>query len=94
MPHLKELLGRRKDQGLVLIGIHTDKDVAKMKQVVRELGITWPIAQDGASKTMDAYHGDSFPDYYVIDRKGKLRFADLANQELDRAVDVLPKEKP
>lgn len=65
-----------------------------MKAVVAELGINWPIAQDGDSKTMKAFHGDSFPDYYLIDRSGKVRFADLANAELDRAVEFLIKEKP
>lgn len=65
-----------------------------MKQVVKELGITWLIAQDGDRKLMDAFHADSFPDYYLIDREGNLRFADIANQEVDRAVEMLIKEKP
>jgi len=93
VPHLKELYGRYKDQGLVLIGVHSDADVAKMKAVVTELGINFPIAQDGERKTMKAFHGDSYPDYYVIDRSGKVRFADLANAELDRAVEMLIKER-
>lgn len=65
-----------------------------MKQVVKELGITWLIAQDGDRKLMNAFHADSYPDYYLIDRAGNLRFADLANQEIDRAVEMLIKEKP
>jgi thiol-disulfide isomerase/thioredoxin len=93
MPHLKELLEKNAARGLVVIGVHSDKDAAKMRDVVKELNMTWPIAQDGAAKTFKAYFGDSFPDYYVIDRKGRLRFADLANSELDRAVDMLLKER-
>ncbi|MCB8932643.1 MAG: redoxin family protein [Fimbriimonadaceae bacterium] len=93
MPHLKELNRRYKDQGLVLIGIHSDPDAAKMKAAVKENGLDYLIAQDGEKKTMRAMHADSFPDYYLIDRSGKLRFADLANAELDRAVEVLLKEK-
>lgn len=93
MPHLKELYGLYKDQGLVLIGVHSDADVEKMKAVVKELGINFPVAQDGERKTMKAFHGDSYPDYYMIDRSGKVRFADLANAELDRAVEMLIKEK-
>lgn len=93
MPHLKELYRRTKDQGLVLIGIHSDPDVEKMRAAVKENGLDYPIAQDGAKKTMQAMHADSFPDYYLIDRSGKVRFADLANAELDRAVELLLKEK-
>ena len=40
-----------------------------------------------------AFAVDSFPDYYLIDRKGKLRVADLANSDLDRAIEILLKEK-
>lgn len=94
MPHLKELYGRYKDQGLVLIGVHSDPDGAKMRATVKELGMVWPIAFDGQSKTMKAMDADSFPDYYVIDKKGLVRFADLANAEVDRAVGMLIKEKP
>ncbi|GIV03258.1 MAG: hypothetical protein KatS3mg015_2088 [Fimbriimonadales bacterium] len=94
MPHLKELYGRYKDQGLVLLAVHSDPDVAKMKAVVQELKIDYPVAQDGERKTMKAYHGDSFPDYYLIDRSGKVRFADLANADLDKAVEALLKESP
>ena len=40
------------------------------------------------------YMVDSYPDYYVIDRKGILRFADLANAEVDKVVEKLLAEKP
>jgi len=93
MPHLKELYGRYKDQGLVLISIHSDKDAAKGKAKAKELAMTWPIAFDGPAVTMGAFHCDSFPDYCIIDRKGKVRVCDLANGEVDRAVEALLKEK-
>ena len=32
---------------------------------------------------------DSYPDYYVIDRAGKLRVADLANADLEKAIKTL-----
>lgn len=94
MPHLKELSRRYQDQGLVLIAVHSDPDEAKMDASVKENGLTYLIAQDGEKKMMKAFQGDSFPDYYLIDRQGKVRFADLANGEIDRAVELLLKEKP
>jgi len=42
----------------------------------------------------DDFRVDSYPDYYVIDRAGNLRIADMANAELDRVVEILLKEKP
>lgn len=94
MPHLKALHEKYKDQGLVLISIHSDKDDAKGKAKVKELGMSWPVAFDGTAATMHAFHCDSFPDYCIIDRQGKVRVCDLANSEVDRAVESLLKEKP
>jgi thiol-disulfide isomerase/thioredoxin len=92
MPHLKELYEKHKSEGLVVIGIHTANRGDEMAKYVEETSLPWPVAVDAENKTVAAYHVDSYPDYYVIDRAGKLRMADLANKELDRAVESLLKE--
>lgn len=93
MPHLKELHQRYKDQGLVLIGVHSDPDEAKMDASIKENALPYLIALDGDKSIMKAFHADSFPDYYLIDRSGKVRFADLANGDVDKAIAILLKEK-
>ena len=93
MPHLKELHAKYESKGLVLIGVHTTRGAEKMKAFAEEKKITYPIAADVGEKTVSGFRVDSFPDYYVIDRAGKLRFADLANAEVDRAIELLLKEK-
>lgn len=65
----------------------------RMAAFAKEKGINYPIAIDTKGETVKAFAVDSFPDYYVIDRAGKLRVADLANSELDRVVAQLLKEK-
>lgn len=55
--------------------------------------IGYPIAADVDGKTVAAFAVDSFPDYYLIDRAGNLRVADLANGDLERAVGVLLSEQ-
>ncbi len=57
-------------------------------------GIAFPIAIDVDRRTIGAFAVDSYPDYYLIDRSGKLRVADLANADLERAVQVLLAERP
>lgn len=94
MPHLKELYAKHKDEGLVIIGIHTTNQGEKMADYVAKEGIPWPVAVDVEGKTVKAFHVDSYPDYYLIDRSGKLRVADLANAEVDRVVKILLKEGP
>jgi hypothetical protein len=94
VPHLAELYRRHKDQGLVLIGVHTTNAGEQMAAFVKEQGIDWPVAIDVEDATTKAFKVDSYPDYYLIDRSGKLRVADLANADLDRAVEILLKEEP
>jgi len=93
MPHLKELYGRYKSQGLVLIGLHSDPEAAKGKAAVKRLGLTWPIGQDGACKTQAAFKSNGFPTYCLVDRKGRLRVDDIDPRDLERAIKVLLKEK-
>lgn len=64
-----------------------------MKAFAEEQGITYPLAIDSTGATAAAFAVDSFPDYYLLDRSGKVRFADLANGELDRAIEMLLAEK-
>ena len=89
MPHLKKLYAAKKDEGLVLIGIHSTRGGEKMKKFVEKEKISYPVAVDLDGGTVKTYGGNSYPDYFVIDRSGKLRFADLANRELERAVEAL-----
>ena len=92
MPHLMELYEKHKADGLVVIGIHTTSRGDQMKAYVEEQKLPWPVAVDVDRQTVTAFAVDSYPDYYLIDRSGNLRVADLANRELDRAVEVLLKE--
>ena len=64
-----------------------------MASYVKEQGIPYPVAVDIGKKTTTAFRVDSHPDYYLIDRAGKLRVADLQNADLERAVGILLKEK-
>jgi peroxiredoxin len=89
VPHLNKLHTENKDKGLVLIGVHSKNGGDKMEAFVKEQKIAYPVAHDSEGKTLKSYGGNSFPDYFLIDRAGNLRFADLANGELDRAVAAL-----
>lgn len=64
-----------------------------MAEFAEEQKIGYPIAIDVEDRTTGAFAVDSYPDYTLIDRSGKLRVADLANADLERAVQVLLAEK-
>jgi hypothetical protein len=86
VPHLKELVSKHKDAGLVVLGVHTTSSGDKMDAFVDEQQITWPVAVDEDGKTVQAFAVDSFPDYYLVDRAGNLRVADIKNAAVDAAV--------
>ena len=99
---MKELYEKFNKQGLEIMGIHTQGAKAKARDFVADNEIPFRIAidkadpeQKGKSVTIKSlYRVDSYPDYYLVDRNGILRFADLANKEIDRAIELLLKEKP
>ncbi len=80
---------RYADQGLVIIGVHTTNGGDKMAEMAKSSAIPYPLAIDSNNLTKQAFAVDSYPDYYLIDRAGNLRVADLSNGDLERAVKVL-----
>jgi hypothetical protein len=61
--------------------------------VVNDKGIVYPVCHDADNVTKIAYQVDSYPDYYLIDRKGNLRIADCANGKVEDAVKLLIAEE-
>lgn len=91
MPELNKLYGSYKGQGLVLIGIHCDPDIAKRNATVKELKVTYPICQAIGESTMTAYKIEYFPTVYVIGKNGKIIAADPEN--LEKVVKAALKQK-
>ena len=99
MPKLQKLYRRLEGQGLALIAIHTKNGSERMASWMQDNGIELPVCVDTNEATVRAYAVDSYPDYYVIDRSGKLRVADLANGDLEHCLSKLlaepaPKDRP
>ncbi|MCZ6837521.1 MAG: TlpA disulfide reductase family protein [Planctomycetota bacterium] len=93
VPKMNELYAQHKDEGLVIIGLCHPRGIDRMGTIVEESGITYPVCQDLDGKTRASYLVNGFPDYYLIDRSGKLRYADLANKTLEAAVELLMNEE-
>lgn len=90
---LQKIYARYKSQGLVMIGVHSDPGSAQMRKAVKDEKIVWPVAQDGKAATLSAYAGTGFPTFVLIDRKGRVRMNDLENDQVEKAVAYLIKEK-
>ena len=62
-------------------------------EFARKEGIPYPICIDSSGQTVKRFQVNSFPDYYLVDREGVLRYADLANGEVDRVLEELLTER-
>jgi thiol-disulfide isomerase/thioredoxin len=93
VPHTNELMEKYGDQGLQIIGVCSSNGAEKMADTVKRYKIKYPVAADVGRHTVDAYRVNGYPDYYFIDRFGKLRIADCANGSIDKAIEALLAEQ-
>jgi thiol-disulfide isomerase/thioredoxin len=66
-------------QGLVIIGNHYpefpyEADLANLNKAVAALGIEYPVAQDNEGATWKAYNNNYWPEIYLIDKFGHIRY--------------------
>ena len=80
LPTLKKWYATHKSAGLEIIGVHTpefesDKDLPALKRSLTNDGVTWPVMQDNQNATWQAYNNRFWPAFYLIDKKGVIRFS-------------------
>ena len=79
LPYVKAWSEKYKDQGLVVIGVHTpefgfEKIQANVQKAVQDLGIQYPVVLDNDYQIWNSYKNQYWPAHYFIDRDGHLRF--------------------
>jgi thiol-disulfide isomerase/thioredoxin len=77
LPHVKDWNQKYKDQGLVVVGVHTpeypfERQTDNVTAAVKRLGITYPVAQDNRYATWNAYDNQYWPAFYLVDKKGRV----------------------
>ena len=92
VPHTNEMKEKYAKKGVVIIGVCNQRGSEKMAATVKSHGIRYPVAVDAGTNA--SYKVSSYPDYYLIDRKGILRWADVANKDVGKAIEILLKEQP
>jgi hypothetical protein len=93
-PHERSLVKRLEGKPFVLIGVNSDSDREKLKEVLKKENITWRSFWDGGKiggpiATRWNVHG--WPTIYVLDHQGVIRAKQLRGTALDKKVDELLK---
>jgi cytochrome c biogenesis protein CcmG, thiol:disulfide interchange protein DsbE len=89
IPKTNKLQSKYADQGVVIIGICAARGSERMKQTAKDKGIKYPIAIDVDGNTNKRFRANSYPDYFVIDRAGNLRWGDIVNNDVEKAIKIL-----
>jgi cytochrome c biogenesis protein CcdA/thiol-disulfide isomerase/thioredoxin len=78
LPYVKAWAAKYKDQGLIVIGVHTpefafEQRVSNVTKALTDLGITYPVAIDNTFAIWRAFENQYWPAHYFIDAKGIVR---------------------
>ena len=92
VPREKSLWERHRDQPFVLLGVNCGDKLQVAKKTVADKKMGWPSWYDGEEirgPIETDYDVPHWPRVFLIDAKGVIRFIDVDDKELDKAVDTL-----
>ena len=90
-PHERSLVKRLEGKPFALLGINSDpKD--RLRQAMKKENITWRSWWDGGSTDgpiSTKWNVSGWPTTYVLDAKGVIRYKNVRDKSMDKAVDEL-----
>jgi hypothetical protein len=93
VPHEQLLVKRMENKPFVLLGVNFDGSKEEQKKVEANKKISWRSWFDGRGGPIgNQWNIEYLPTIYVIDHKGIIRFKDVHDRDMDKAVDDLVKE--
>jgi len=77
LPYVKQWWEKYKDQGLVIVGVHTpefesERVLENVQEAVKREGIGWPVVQDNDYTIWRAYGNRYWPRFYLINERGQI----------------------
>ena len=80
LPYVKEWNEKYKDQGLVVVGVHTpefayEKSTSNVQDAIKRLQIKYAVAQDNSYATWKSFDNQYWPAVYLIDKSGKIVYS-------------------
>jgi thiol-disulfide isomerase/thioredoxin len=89
LPYVKTWNEKYKDQGLVVVGVHTpeysfERDTDNLQKAIKRFGITYPVAQDNHYQTWSAYDNQYWPAFYLVDKKGHVVYTHFGEGDYDQ----------
>jgi thiol-disulfide isomerase/thioredoxin len=96
LPYVRAWAEKYKDDGLVVIGVHTpefafEKDIGNVRKAIADLAISYPVAVDNNYAVWQAFNNEYWPAHYFIDAQGRIRHHHFGEGEYDQSERVIQK---
>jgi len=100
LPHVITWYDKYKNDGFVVIGVHTpefafEHNIQNVENAIKADDIRYPVAQDNEYATWNNYNNQYWPAEYLIDVNGNIRRTDFGEGQYDQmelAIQTLLKE--
>lgn len=94
LPYVRAWAEKYKDQGLVVIGVHTpefafEKNVNNVKSAISELKIGYPVAIDNDFAVWRSFRNEYWPAHYFIDAKGNVRHHHFGEGAYEKSEEII-----
>jgi thiol-disulfide isomerase/thioredoxin len=88
LPYIKSWDDKYRAQGLVVLGVHTpelsyEKDVANVRQAVKDYAIKYPVAIDGDFANWNRYNVWAWPTWFIVDKEGYVRYTHVGEGDYE-----------
>jgi cytochrome c biogenesis protein CcdA/thiol-disulfide isomerase/thioredoxin len=88
LPYVKDWAKKYQKEGLVVIGVHTpeygfERIIDNVKDKVKKLGITYPVAIDNNYAIWRNFDNQYWPAHYLIDARGQVRYTHFGEGSYD-----------
>ena len=89
LPHLRAWDARYRKDGLTIVGVHTpefdfEHDAGNVQDAITRSRLRYPVVQDNDYATWNAWGNQYWPAKYLIDAKGRVRYAHFGEGEYGR----------
>lgn len=96
VPYVRAWAEKYKDQGLVVIGVHTpefafERNVNNVRKAIATHQVTYPVAIDNNYAVWRAFNNNFWPAHYFIDAQGRVRHQHFGEGDYDKSERMIQK---
>jgi cytochrome c biogenesis protein CcdA/thiol-disulfide isomerase/thioredoxin len=89
LPYVRAWDARYRKRGLTVVGVHTpefpfERDAGNVERAISQNALRYPVAQDNEYATWDAWGNQYWPAKYLIDARGRVRYAHFGEGDYER----------